>query len=233
MRLAIPPALLLTILRGTATANAFSLRQNSRSFVPPSLGTASLATSSSVASTALVGSSRRVQTGQTLTSTHLNVRGGAASFSALAMSKERPFATWTYDKHCDSMEWTSPPTANLTVSDASGDAAALQDADLVIVSVFAPAKDENEKEEEDEDKEKSQKEVEPIVFTGKARELDEALGGALTEMAAENGKAFQNGAEAGSMTPAMRVVGTKGEKVGVFVSFSFAIFHFIHSCLFS
>ena len=32
------------------------------------------------------------------------------------------------------------------------------------------------------------KEIDPIVFTGKAKEIDDSLGGALTELAAENSK---------------------------------------------
>ncbi len=43
------------------------------------------------------------------------------------------------------------------------------------------------------------KEADPIVFSGKAANLDETLGGALTELAAENAR--QNGRAAGTMTP--------------------------------
>eukprot|EP00581_Thalassiosira_minuscula_P017534 CAMPEP_0183714104 /NCGR_PEP_ID=MMETSP0737-20130205/8766_1 /TAXON_ID=385413 /ORGANISM="Thalassiosira miniscula, Strain CCMP1093" /LENGTH=546 /DNA_ID=CAMNT_0025943009 /DNA_START=171 /DNA_END=1808 /DNA_ORIENTATION=+ len=118
------------------------------------------------------------------------------------MSAERPFETWTFDKHCETMAWSPAPEAALTaVSAADG---AVDDADLVIVGVFAPAKDEDETKEETEDDE--EKEMDPIVFTGKAKELDEALGGALTDLAAENSKAFQNGGAAGTMTPAARIV---------------------------
>ncbi len=81
--------------------------------------------------------------------------------------------------------------------------AELQDADLVIVGVFAPVKDDDEEEDDAKDEEE---EVDPIAFAGKAKELDEALGGALTDLAAENGKEFQNGGEAGSATPVMRVM---------------------------
>lgn len=103
------------------------------------------------------------------------------------------------------MDWTPAPEATLTAAAADG---AVDDADLVIVGVFAPAKDEDA-EEDDEDKE-----VDPIVLSGKAAELDEALGGALTELAAENSKAFQNGGSAGTMTPAMRVIspGSKSKR---------------------
>ena len=122
------------------------------------------------------------------------------------MSADRPFNTWTFDKACDSMSWTPASEAALTAVAADG---AVDDADLVIVGVFAPAKDEDAEEDADEEKE-----IDPIVFTGKAKELDEALGGALTELAAENSKAFSNGGSAGAMTPVMRVAssGSKAKR---------------------
>ena len=55
---------------------------------------------------------------------------------------------------------------------AAAEGASVDDSDVIIVGVLAPKKDE---EETDEDKE-----IDPIVFSGKAKELDEALGGALT-----------------------------------------------------
>ena len=54
---------------------------------------------------------------------------------------------------------------------AAAEGASVDDLDVIIVGVLAPKKD---KEETDEDKE-----IDPIVFSGKAKELDEALGGAL------------------------------------------------------
>lgn len=119
----------------------------------------------------------------------------------MSMTKERPFNTWTFDKHCDAMDWT--PSSDITLA-VSSDSSEVDNADLVIVGVFAPVKNEDAEEEESDD---DNKEVDPIVFDGKAKELDEALGGALAELAAENGKAFQNGGDAGSLTPVARVVG--------------------------
>lgn len=104
--------------------------------------------------------------------------------------------------------------------------AELQDADLIVVGVFAPVKDDDE---EDDDAKDEEKEVDPIEFVGKAKELDEALGGALTDLAAENGKEFQNGGEAGSATPVMRVI--EGGKVR-FVYFPCCLFDFgIFCCI--
>jgi leucyl aminopeptidase len=101
------------------------------------------------------------------------------------------------------MEWNASPSVALSASAASS-SSAVQDADLIIVGVFAPpAKDDDDDGDEKEDKEED---MEPIVFTGIAKRLDEELGGALTELAVENSKAFQNGGSAaGSMTPALRI----------------------------
>lgn len=181
MRITIPRTLLVAILRGstTSTANAFSL---SSSRLGASVGSR------------LVSSSYPSST--------LAVRGGelsspSLSTTSLAMSAERPFNTWTYDKHCESMDWTPAPEVSLSVSSGEG---AADDADVVIVGVLAPKKDENDNDEDD-------KEIEPIVFSDtRAKELDDALGGALTDLAAENSKAFMNGGSAGTMTPAMRIV---------------------------
>lgn len=119
------------------------------------------------------------------------------------MAAERPFNTWTFDKHCETMDWSPTPEASLTAisaADASSD-----DADLIIIGVLAPEKDEDAADDED-------KEIDPIVFTGKAKEIDDSLSGALTELAAENAKAFQNGGSAGSMSPVMRVATPSGSK---------------------
>eukprot|EP00579_Thalassiosira_antarctica_P032425 CAMPEP_0202001576 /NCGR_PEP_ID=MMETSP0905-20130828/7641_1 /ASSEMBLY_ACC=CAM_ASM_000554 /TAXON_ID=420261 /ORGANISM="Thalassiosira antarctica, Strain CCMP982" /LENGTH=629 /DNA_ID=CAMNT_0048558303 /DNA_START=25 /DNA_END=1914 /DNA_ORIENTATION=- len=195
MKLSLPPALLSILLRGSATtyASAFTLsKAYSSSTFHPSSTVATRAPLSAFSS-----SHNAINNLQRL-------RGGD---STLNMAAERPFNTWTFDKHCESMDWTPAPEASLTaVSTADGEA--VDDADLVIVGVVAPAKDDTD-EEEDGDEEK---ELDPIVLTGKAKELDEALGGALTELAAENSKAFQNGASAGSMTPAMRIVGYNNDK---------------------
>ena len=107
-----------------------------------------------------------------------NLRGGSTS-SSLNMAAERPFNTWTFDKHCETMDWSPTPEASLTAisaADASSD-----DADLIIIGVLAPEKDEDAADDED-------KEIDPIVFTGKAKEIDDSLSGALTELAAENAK---------------------------------------------
>lgn len=108
-------------------------------------------------------------------------------------SNSSPVATWTYDKPCTEMPWNSLPSAIISIVDKKE-----MDADLVVVGVFAPKKDDND----DEDKETE----EPTVsLSGAVKELDEALGGALSTSMLENAKSFQHGAEAGSTTPAIRV----------------------------
>lgn len=93
------------------------------------------------------------------------------------------------------MDWNPDSKVSLVVGDEA-------DADLVIVGVFAPAKDEDNNEEETEE----EKDLGPIVLEERAAELDEKLEGMLKDLAAENGKEFRNGEEAGGVTPAARVI---------------------------
>ena len=160
------------LLRGSSThASAFTLPSSS---APPT--------------SALIRSNARRITRTTPASSSLltTVRGGSTQRNMV----ERPFETWTFDSPCGTMEWTPVPSVALSASPAGESAA--DDADLVIVGVFAPKKDEEEGDESEE------KEVDPIAFEGAAKDLDEKLGGALTELAADNAKAFQNGGSAGS-----------------------------------
>ena len=99
------------------------------------------------------------------------------------------------------MEWNPDTNVKLIVGDES-------DADLVLVGVFAPAKNDDADDDEEE-------EVGLLVLEGAALELDERLGGMLKELAGENGKEFKNGGDVGGVTPAGRVV--DGGKVSVLV----------------
>mmetsp|Transcript_15552 Transcript_15552/g.34680 ORF Transcript_15552/g.34680 Transcript_15552/m.34680 type:complete len:649 (-) Transcript_15552:214-2160(-) len=138
----------------------------------------------------------------------------SSSSTSLSMSskkKEAPFETWSFDAHCKAMEWTPLPSLTLTVSSEF----APLDADLVLVGVFAPAKEDNgDDDDEDDDKGDGDGEEDPPVLTGEARALDEKLGGALTDLMAENAKAFKNGSTAGSSTPTLRVAvpGSKAKR---------------------
>ena len=157
------------LLRGSSThASAFTLPSSA----PPT---------SALIRTATNVNARRI------TSLSTSIRGG--STTTQRNMADRPFETWTFDGPCGAMDWTPSPSVALTAGPAGdGD---VDDADLVIVGVFAPKK-------EDGDDESDDKEVDPIEFAGAAKDLDEKLGGALTELAADNSKAFQNGGSAGS-----------------------------------
>mmetsp|Transcript_21509 Transcript_21509/g.32445 ORF Transcript_21509/g.32445 Transcript_21509/m.32445 type:complete len:616 (+) Transcript_21509:42-1889(+) len=185
MRISIPRTLLVALLRGSAssTASAFSLSGNSSRAISVRTTLSSHPTSSFVTS----------------------LRGGASSSStSLAMSAERPFNTWTFDKHCESMDWT--PASEIALSAAAAEGASVDDSDVIIVGVLAPKKEDDAEEKDDDDKE-----IDPIVFSGKAKELDEALGGALADLASENSKAFLNGSSAGTVTPSMRIQSAGGK----------------------
>ena len=96
------------------------------------------------------------------------------------------------------MEWNQLVETSLSVGTA--DKAAVEDADLVMIGVYAPAK-------EDDDEEEDKEEEEPTVtLSGIAKEIDESLGGALTELMLDNAKAFKHGAAAGTTTPTARVI---------------------------
>ena len=55
-------------------------------------------------------------------------------------------------------------------------------------------------------------EVPEPVLVGKAKELDETMDGALTDLMMENFKEFKHGAKAGGTTPVVRIV-SPGSKV--------------------
>jgi leucyl aminopeptidase len=132
-------------------------------------------------------------------------------------ASNRPFVTWTFDTHCASMEWKTPPSVPLSATSiaatsSSSSVAVVQDADLIIVGVFAPPTKDDDNNNDEKDEDDKEEEIESIVFTGIAKQLDEELGGALSELANDNSKAFQNGSTAGSMTPALRIASTGGGK---------------------
>ncbi|KAL7537396.1 hypothetical protein ACHAWF_009348 [Thalassiosira exigua] len=181
MRISVPPALLSVLLRGSATSTSYA---HAFAAARPALLSS-------------VPALRRLRGGSSPPPSSFSTSSALAMSSSAA--SDRPFVTWTFDEHCPTMDWSPAPEAALSA--VSADSGNVDDADLVIVGVFAPAKDGDAKDDEEEEKE-----VDPIAFVGKAKELDDALGGALTDVAAENAKAFQNGGSAGTTTPAARVV---------------------------
>ncbi len=121
---------------------------------------------------------------------------GYSSSSELAMSKmNQSFDTWSFDEACKTMAWSPVPVAELAASGSDSD-----DADLVFVGVFAPASDDSEEKDEDAEEEV----VEPTL-EGATKELDESLGGAISNLMIENFKDFKNGATAGGTLPTLRM----------------------------
>jgi leucyl aminopeptidase len=121
--------------------------------------------------------------------------GSRASNTNHAMSKmDQSFTAWSFDNHCKTMAWTDMVSASLSMTTNTDKWE--EDADLVLVGVFAP------KEEEDELKKDEEAKVE---LSGKAKELDDKLGGALSCVISENAKSFKHGAKAGSTTPTLRL----------------------------
>lgn len=120
------------------------------------------------------------------------------SFTTTYMSKkDQSFPTWSFDEPCASMAWSELVSASISVGDS------YEDADLVLVAVVAPPKPDDEEESDDDEKDKN---LPPLELSGKAKEIDDSLGGALSDLIQENGKTFKNGAKAGSTTPTLRVL---------------------------
>jgi leucyl aminopeptidase len=136
----------------------------------------------------------------------LNVQQGRASSAAgfgsttqRSMSKmDQSFKTWSFDEPCKTMAWSKMSSATVSVTGKTDKWD--EEADLVVIGVFAPKKDEDA-----DDSEEKEEEEPTVALEGAAKDLDEKLDGALTHLMLENAKAFNHGAEAGSMTPTLRV----------------------------
>lgn len=127
----------------------------------------------------------------------IGYRGG--SNQVRNMSKmDQTFETWSFHEPCKTMAWTDISEASLSVADLSDN---WDDADLVVIGVFAPKKEESEEDDEDDKKDEDS----TAELHGEAKAYDEKLGGALSNLMIENFKAFKNGASAGSVTPVLRV----------------------------
>lgn len=101
------------------------------------------------------------------------------------------------------MEWTELVETTLTASSSAAEdkSAVVDNGDLIMIGVYAPAKD-----DDDDDKDDKSEEPPVISLTGMAAEIDQDLGGALSDVMADNHKAFQHGATAGATTPTLRVM---------------------------
>ena len=133
-------------------------------------------------------------------------RSFTTGFSALRMAdvdSEAPFKTWTFDKSCDSMECNEVGSISISISD---DASAVEYADLIVLGIQGP-----EKEKEGDEKKDDDEDVPEPMLLGKAKELDEQFGGALTDLLSQNYNEFKHGAKASSTTPTLTIVANGGK----------------------
>jgi hypothetical protein len=100
------------------------------------------------------------------------------------------------------MSWSPLSSASLLAGSKSDNWE--DDADLVFVGVFSPKKEDKDDEPDDEDADETEEEP-TVSLVGGAKDLDDKLGGALSNLMVENAKAFKHGAKAGSTTPTLRV----------------------------
>jgi len=137
---------------------------------------------------AAVAGSRYIHTSKY---TMLRMSGGADDDT-----KAAPFTTWSFDAPCETMEFS--PLHPATVQLADENALVTDDADLVIVGVYAPPENDGETSS-------------AVELTGAAKALDEELGGVLSEVLLED-KKYK--AKAGAATAVTRVVtvGSDGAK---------------------
>lgn len=204
MKLVVPTTILVSMIAGSTTA--FTSLISSRAVLRNGIARSFLATAATTS----------YSTGAAFAKSNTNNRNTFLTkkkLTTMSASKEdatTPFPTWTFDEPCRTMELTSVSSASITVADAVGD-----DSDLIILGIYGPKKEEKEDDEDEDKKEDDEDEVPEPTLVGKAKELDEELGGALTEAMIENYKAFKNGANAGGSTPTLRVVssGSKTKRV--------------------
>jgi len=129
-----------------------------------------------------------------------------ATKSSLNMVSEdnTPFKTWTFDKHCDTMDFNEVSSASIVITD---ELSSTDDADLLVIGVYGPEKKEGDEGEEEV-------EVAAPSLAGKAKDIDDLLEGALTDLMMENYKDFKHGAAAGKTTPVLRTFsGGKAKRV--------------------
>ena len=112
---------------------------------------------------------------------------------AAESKKDQSFPTWSFDGPCPSMAWSQLVDAKIKMDDS------YDKAELVIVGVMAPPAEDDDDDDDDAD-------VPTMTLTGTAKEIDESLNGALSNLIEENNKTFKNGATAGTTTPTLRVM---------------------------
>eukprot|EP00980_Cylindrotheca_fusiformis_P028742 scaffold22641_cov206-Cylindrotheca_fusiformis.AAC.12 len=124
--------------------------------------------------------------------------------------KDQSFDTWSFDEPCTTMSWNGVSEVSLSATTCGPNWD--DETDLILVGIFAP-----KKTEEEGDSEEEEEEVVAVELSGAAKDLDEKVGGALTNMLQENSKAFKNGAKAGSVTPTLRLFNNGSSQRAVLV----------------
>lgn len=105
------------------------------------------------------------------------------------MSAEDRVTTWTFDKPCQTMERNQLHKVELSISSSI-------EGDLIIYGLLGP----------------EESEASDVTLIGKVKDLDEEIGGCLSEAMTENHKAFKHGASVGSTIPTLRVVANQKTK---------------------
>jgi hypothetical protein len=195
-------ALTTMLLLSGSTASAFVV--GPRNAVGKALVRSAVRTTGS---TAVVSSSTTASRTKQLRSAPFSSTS-ALSMSSSKLGENKPFTTWSFDKPCGTMDWCELVPATMSVSTDA--LSVVDDADLVIVGIYAPAGKDDDEDEEDSNDDTSEDEAAPVL-TGMAKTLDESFGGAFTDLMSENAKIFKNGAKAGSTLPTLRLAGPESK----------------------
>jgi hypothetical protein len=113
--------------------------------------------------------------------------------------KDQSFPTWSFDLPCVEIEWNDLNPVSIHVS---SDFTSYEESDIVVLGIFGPDLGEDEEEE-----------TSAVELSGASKEIDEKLGGILTEVMLENQKSFKAGTIVGAVTPTIRIPSTVGKKV--------------------
>jgi hypothetical protein len=137
------------------------------------------------------------------TSLGMSSSSSAGGGNKLVRGEGKAFPSWTFDKPSDTMEWNKFAGERISVQISSDDNFVGKGYDLVIIGVQPPAKAKGAEEAGEEEDDAL---ISPIELTGKAKEIDHAIGGGLSQILTEQAKTFKNGAKLGDSTSIVRVV---------------------------
>lgn len=184
---------------------SFVHRPSLSSFLSPFFAAAFVNTPKPAAGTATASNNniKGVHFHSSSTSLGMSSSSSASGSSKLVRGEGNAFPSWTFDKPCDTMEWSKFAGERISLLVSSEDNFVGQGYDFVIVGVQPPTKT---KEAEEAGEEEEDALISPIELTGKAKEIDESIGGGLSQILTEQVKSFKNGAKLGEFTSIVRVV---------------------------